>query len=39
MSTRSDDDNLNQSPPYVDVDLFTSDRPLMDAMAANGAKG
>ena len=28
---------LNQSPPYEDVDLFTSDRPLRDAVAANGA--
>src|SRR5215813_1087802 len=30
-------DALNQSPPYIDVDLFGSDRPLMDAVAANGA--
>src|SRR5438876_1277726 len=28
---------LNQSPPYEDVDLFTSDQPLRDAVAANGA--
>jgi putative acyl-CoA dehydrogenase len=28
---------LNQSPPYVDVDLFSSDRPLQDAVSANGA--
>ncbi len=27
---------LNQSPPYVDVDLYGSDRPLRDAVAANG---
>jgi putative acyl-CoA dehydrogenase len=27
---------FNQSPPYEDVDLFTSDRPLRDAVAANG---
>ena len=27
---------LNQSPPYVDVDLYASDRPLADAIAANG---
>ena len=27
---------LNQSPPYVDVDLYASDRPLADAVAANG---
>jgi putative acyl-CoA dehydrogenase len=28
---------LNQSPPYVDVDLFASDVPLKQAVAANGA--
>src|SRR5258708_12380087 len=27
---------LNQSPPFEDVDLFTVDRPLVDAVAANG---
>jgi putative acyl-CoA dehydrogenase len=27
---------LNQSPPFVDVDLFTLDPPLADAVAANG---
>ena len=27
---------FNQSPPYEDVDLFTSDRPLRDTVAANG---
>ena len=27
---------LNQSPPYVDIDLYASDRPLADAIAANG---
>jgi putative acyl-CoA dehydrogenase len=32
------DSTLNQSPPYVDVDLFRSDRPLMAAVAANGGK-
>jgi putative acyl-CoA dehydrogenase len=26
----------NQSPPFEDVDLFTVDRPLADAVAANG---
>jgi putative acyl-CoA dehydrogenase len=26
---------FNQSPPYEDVDLFTSDRPLRDAVATN----
>jgi putative acyl-CoA dehydrogenase len=28
---------FNQSPPYEDVDLFGSDRPLQDAVRANGA--
>jgi putative acyl-CoA dehydrogenase len=28
---------LNQSPPYEDVDLYGSDVPLNDAIAANGA--
>src|SRR5262249_42364818 len=27
---------LNQSPPYVNVDLYASDRPLQSAVAANG---
>ena len=27
---------LNQSPPFEDVDLFAMDRPLVDAVAANG---
>jgi putative acyl-CoA dehydrogenase len=27
---------LNQSPPFWDVDLFAIDRPLVDAVAANG---
>src|SRR5215472_9959566 len=30
---------LNQSPPYVDIDLYGSDRPLQDAVAANGGEG
>jgi len=30
------EDVLNQSPPYVDVDLYGSDQPLRDAVAANG---
>ncbi|TMJ04301.1 MAG: DNA alkylation response protein [Alphaproteobacteria bacterium] len=30
-------DIFNQSPPFEDVDLFTTDRPLRDAVAANGA--
>jgi putative acyl-CoA dehydrogenase len=27
---------FNQSPPFEDVDLFTADRPLADAVKANG---
>ncbi len=27
---------FNQSPPFWDVDLFTLDRPLVEAVAANG---
>ena len=30
---------FNQSPPYEDVDLFASDRPLQDAVRANGGGG
>ena len=30
------DEECNQSPPYVDVDLYTSDLPLQRAVAANG---
>jgi putative acyl-CoA dehydrogenase len=29
---------LNQSPPYVDIDLYASDRPLQNAVAANGGE-
>jgi putative acyl-CoA dehydrogenase len=37
MPQRSDTDEvLNQSPPYVDVDLYGSDQPLQNAVAANG---
>jgi putative acyl-CoA dehydrogenase len=32
------DTDTNQSPPYVDVDLYGSDQALIDAVAANGAK-
>ena len=32
-------EGFNQSPPYEDVDLYTLDRPLMDAVAANGGGG
>jgi putative acyl-CoA dehydrogenase len=31
------DEALNQSPPFVDVDLFAADRPLQEAVRANGA--
>jgi putative acyl-CoA dehydrogenase len=31
------DEVFNQSPPYEDIGLFTSDRPLQEAVAANGA--
>ena len=27
---------FNQSPPFEDVDLFALDRPLVEAVAANG---
>jgi putative acyl-CoA dehydrogenase len=30
-------DVFNQSPPFVDVNLFSTDRPLQDAVKANGA--
>jgi len=30
---------FNQSPPYENVDLFGTDRPLAEAIAANGAAG
>src|SRR6478672_8187898 len=33
------DEFLNQSPPYVDVDLYTSDQPLRSAVAVNGGEG
>lgn len=40
MASRFDTHEVfNQSPPYADVDLFGSDRPLQDAVAANGATG
>ena len=29
---------LNQSPPFVDVDLYALDRPLQDAVVANGGQ-
>lgn len=29
-------DALNQSPPFVDVDLYATDLPLQEAVAANG---
>jgi putative acyl-CoA dehydrogenase len=33
------DELLNQSPPYVDVDLFKSDQPLRSALTNNGGEG
>ena len=33
------DELLNQSPPYVDVDLYASDQPLRSAVAGNGGEG
>jgi putative acyl-CoA dehydrogenase len=30
---------FNQSPPYENVDLFSSDRPLLEAVKANGGAG
>ncbi len=33
------DEVFNQSPPYLDVDLFASDAPLVAAVKANGAGG
>jgi putative acyl-CoA dehydrogenase len=40
MAARFDThDVFNQSPPYVDVDLYGGDRPLQEAVAANGAAG
>jgi putative acyl-CoA dehydrogenase len=32
-------DVFNQSPPYDNVDLFSSDTPLKDAVSANGTAG
>jgi putative acyl-CoA dehydrogenase len=38
MAVRFDTHEVfNQSPPYQDVDLYRSDRPLQEAVAANGA--
>ncbi len=31
-------DVFNQSPPFVDVNLFSTDRPLQEAVKANGAR-
>jgi putative acyl-CoA dehydrogenase len=36
--TRDTDDTLNQPPPLENIDLFSIDRPLQDAVAANGAE-
>ena len=38
MTTAIDTNEVfNQSPPFVDVNLFTGDRPLQDAVNACGA--
>jgi putative acyl-CoA dehydrogenase len=37
ISRSQADDVLNQSPPYENVDLFSSDAPLVEAVEANGA--
>src|ERR1700728_810679 len=38
VALRSDSSDVcNQSPPYENVDLFSSDTPLVEAVAANGA--
>ena len=34
----AEQDGFNQSPPYVDVDLYASDLPLKEAVAANGGE-
>src|SRR5271166_242551 len=36
--TMAKQEGFNQSPPYVDVDLFASDQPLKEVVAANGAE-
>jgi putative acyl-CoA dehydrogenase len=37
MTNATSQQALNQSPPYEDVDLFASDRPLVEAVALNEA--
>jgi putative acyl-CoA dehydrogenase len=34
----AEQEGFNQSPPYGDVDLYASDQPLKEAVAANGAE-
>src|SRR3981189_793097 len=36
QATSATHEVLNQSPPFEDVDLFAVDRPLAEAVAANG---
>ena len=36
VSLAAAQDVFNQSPPFEDVNLFAQDRPLADAVAANG---
>ena len=35
MTSSATHEVFNQSPPFEDVDLFTLDRPLVDAVAMN----
>jgi putative acyl-CoA dehydrogenase len=39
LDRRGTHEVLNQSPPFVDRDLFAVDRPLQEAIRANGAGG
>jgi putative acyl-CoA dehydrogenase len=39
MASGADDFGQNQPPPYVDIDLYGTDRPLREAVTANGAGG
>jgi putative acyl-CoA dehydrogenase len=39
MAAPGSNDLSNQSPPFVDVDLYACDLPLQQAVAANGAGG
>src|SRR5437899_1828396 len=39
QATFSTHEGFNQSPPFWDIDLFAVDRPLVEAVAANGGGG